>query len=162
MSTLKIHRLLLLLAFDICVFMFIDACFLPAESSKEEVIYKSTHQSTRKRFRKTRKIETLETRYTVDLSFYNYVNVGDYITVERSLLTKAVQKISIEKDGEINNQGGFIRGGYGLVFTSFVALAAIIFFIAYKLVKNEKHQKSLTYFLFICSLVLLLFHIGIF
>lgn len=152
-------------SFIICVFMYVDAWFVPADSSPEEVISSYTRKSKGHRTHLTRttsKIETLTDKYSVDPSFYEQVNDHDIITVHRSTLTNAIQKITLEKEGQSISQKGYIRGGYGAFFTGFLIFLIFISFATYNFTENVKLRSNGTYFVLICSLVLLLLHIGIF
>jgi hypothetical protein len=163
MNTEALHRKVLIASFILCVFLFADSYIIPAVELLDQItdLSDSTYRLKRSTGH-TYVVTTTNHSYDVTKALFNFSDIGDTIILHKSIITNSLQEISVVKGDKIYTfPVGFIRARTGFIYTAIITIGIIIFFAFYTRLKNIQGRRNMTYFLLICSILLLLFHLDL-
>lgn len=163
MGTKTIHFGILIVSLVICLFMYLDAYWLPCNAS-EEITLKANDFQSRGKSSTTHSylLTTNVGTYSITESLYRGISIGDTVYIERSSLTSVSQKAFLYKGEYIYMyEIGFLRARNGFIFTPMLLLGIIAFLLFYNKLDNLQGRVNMTYALFIGTLILFLFYLDL-
>ena len=161
MPTKKKHFYFLLSALGICCFILFDVYLAPTKS-RHEVVINNELGYTHWRGRETKYcfLTTDKSIFRVTSSVYENINVGDTITVSRSIITSSIQRLTYSSAGNVYTSWGnimYVNGSAFVVLGN--ALALIIWMLLYDFLKLLPARTNLTVFLCLITAGLLVIYI---
>ena len=159
----RTHYRILLAAIALCLFMYIDAYWVPTKATEEVTLtIRDLESRSKTATSHTYLLKTNAREYDITESLYSGISIGDTVIMQRSGLTGSPQKASLIRGEYLYTyEIGFIRARLGLVLLPLIGFGICIFMLFYKKLDNLQGRSNMTYFLFTASLILFLFHLDL-
>lgn len=145
----------------LCVVMLSDAMFVPS-TKKVEIItnFKESISGNSEYYFHNYSIVTINGEYDIRTELYSKLSIGDSISIFRSVLTNAKQRIEGKNLNMIySNNLGFSRELIGIIFLCIMSCITILSMLFYEKVTYEPARENGTFFILIVVVPFFYFHL---
>lgn len=151
----KLYRWILISCVLICVLIYLDALAFPLQSRTERVIHISEHRA-KGRGASRYLLVTDRAEYRISVWMYENLSLDDPITVYRSRFGRAVQGITVSRDGTTSFYVmGFVRRSLGIFILPLTVLGTLIFGLMFRRIDEGGKQRLTLMFLIVAVIELL-------
>ena len=161
MNKKKLHYSLLLFSLILCVIMLSDSTFIPSVKQVEIITHlKERSSGNREYYFHNYSIVTQTGEYDIRIELYSKLFIGDSVSVFRSVLTNAKQRIECKYLNVVySNNLGFSREITGIIFLGIMFCIITLLMLLYEKISYLQARENGTFFVLISVITFFYFHL---
>ena len=161
MNKKKLHYSLLSFSLILCIIMLSDSTFVPSVKQVETITHFKERSSGRGTYSfHNYSVVTQNGEYDIRIELYSKLFIGDSVSIFRSLVTNAKQRIECNYLNVVySNNLGFSREIIGTIFLGVMFCIIILLMLFYEKIAYEPAKENGTFFTLISIVPFFYFHI---